>query len=1147
MTVYAPSWAAHAQALDGTNDSQLAAGVHLRILPSLEMGLPFSPLYVYRVPLGPSAKDAKPRTDIVWLDENDQVLKPPFSISTGHQVRGILPQPGRCFWIEVGIKPGSPFGGPIARGPVVSGPVAPATVPAAAPIKPPAAAAVMPPAAAAVMPPATAAAMAPATAALTSTLGARPLGPALPLPIFRPPPVAMVPIRVEAMVTTPRGPAVAASMSNAPYQLSAQGIEYVVVSGNGVITGVQWLDRIDLPEQPWRVWSLPLAHSAARYPYPRPTGETDAMERLDRGAPRRQALYQDQSINLTRDTAVPATAADERTRTNFVRAIVADELATILTDVSASPWDLKKNVVIPNSTGGGAPTRMQIPLLGHVIQAALDPGVARWMGLADVDESPPHGERGDVVAYVIRGVWAIDPKQLGRRFTLFDPEAALSVNTNAAAVGVADFRSYALKLPTNLPPNLVDIMCVACVNLGNPPDQPHPPSLQWTNDGAWLPVTPPAAERLVGITAHGLSMAGMVAFARKEATGVTSLQPRVVLPDGSKVTMPLMAGASGDAAPGDGYFEDRHAPGEKLGYRMAQSDWFGRWSLWSELAVAAKQRTAPPVPTVEVSYVPPTVTTPLPTGNLTGRLMVRVALPTADTLPPGGRLLSRLELHVDGVDVTFSVTRTIPLPATEAAAWSNAPPPPDDPNAPPIIVLKTDARDSARIEGMNPAHPPAAPVPDSLVVELDGPPLAVAQLASVTVSAKWIDDGAVSSSPSTPVRRQLVDPRPPAWPQPALPSDLRYSARPDVTGRARVELHWPQGDSASFRVFYADENQLLAGLKAKQATTEYNELSAAATLPAPRRAALFLTHASLYDWSMFENLTKSPLLPPTSGDVSFEHSLSGSLKALSFYRILAVSAGNVPCDFPSAPLLPVAVPNDGPPGRPLLSLKAYTNPRPFAVDVSVHVPLGGPVPVRLRVRRSSLALSDAHKMMPLVEVDLPTAPTTSPTAPLTSVDLGQKMASFILHDADGLLPWRTYYYAVEVRAGAISGGAASAPGGDWSPPSVVAAVAVIPAAPEAVATFSAVRDATGVMLTWTHTHAAELTATPMGEHRFQLWRGVAGGRAALVPVPLQVPPSGGAPFSFQFHDDNAPADVIYRIAVMDPIGRTSPLSSPVRL
>jgi hypothetical protein len=453
------------------------------------------------------------------------------------------------------------------------------------------------------------------------------------------------------------------------------------------------------------------------------------------------------------------------------------------------------------------------------------------------------------------------------------------------------------------------------------------------------------------------------------------------------------------------------------------------------------------------------------------------------------------------------------------------------------------------------AGPP--PKPATLNIQFSGPALNVTASTTVSITAQWQTATAVSIV-SDPVQRFIGDPRP--APPPVIPSALRYAAKPDAMNRARFEITLPAVTGAKYRVYFADENQLLKGLLnlttstdpqvtaalKSQATAALPGLTAALAMNATDRAAAFMAHSALYTYDMFQNLTQTAVAPGT-----FAHSLPGDLKTLSFYRILTWNAANVPSDFLTSPLVPVAVPNDPPPARPAISVKPAQNASGVIVGAAVTVRVAKTAvdPVQYRVRRSFAgATPDPRRMLVIYEGALPAG--GGGVSPVSGFNSGPNGVTFVHTDSTGIKSWHRYAWAVELRGGAPIG---SPPGttihGDYGPPSKPASTMIVPPnPPDPVATFTGVRDGSGkAELAWTVTGSpVEMMSTDMGPHKFELYRIPAGARPVVVP--MATIPQAGADNVFHFTDPDTPAgSVSYRIVVIDPLGRASQPSPTVNL
>lgn len=1077
MIAIAPRWAFNAQAIDAAGDPHLQPGIHLRLIPSELLGLPAFPFIVYRLNLGPFGKLARPRTDIRWVDSRGNRLSPPFDVFPNNPVTGWLPPPenGICCWIQVWTTPVEDDGPvfPVPLPPIIRPPQPPRP-----PVRPPRRS----------QPAATDVSLQP--------LRAQPLEGRMP---FRPRTV----LRVDAVVGTARGPATVASAVRPPYQLGASRIERVVLHGRGRVTGALWIDarRLQGLDQPWRILALPIP-GGARY-NGIADAETQALDRVARGAPLRFGLH-DVPTAAVPAAAPLATPADELARVEDQTPALLEWVKRLVDDTSDVPWNLTAPFAVSDEHGRHVGTLHQ-RLLGAVLQAALDPGIGRWLGFVERDEAPPSTNAGDVIAYATVGIWSLDRKRLGRLLPTLPKDSILSARTVRPLLGaVPGFRH----VPRSLQTPFVGLWTVACATVGHPPARPAPPQPQDLEYGPWLPATPPDARREIIIPVTGLLPGSVVALARRKGAGITGLNPRT--PSGrARPLLPAVPNESTTA--GSGEFADRQAPPEAVSYRLAQTDWFGRWSNWVETPANAGTRPRPPRPVVTAHYIMPAVPDPVPDGAVSGTIETRVPVPSPEALAPGSRLLGQLEVQID----TATHVRSLSTPSSP---------------------------------------------PDELVVTVPGPPVDRAAERSVTVRARWVDSAGAVSDYSDPVTLRLVDPRPPT--SVVLPADLQYAARPDVTGQSRVRLTWTASPAQKhFRVFYADETRLRAYLQKVVDEDLPGRPRAQAMLAALEaasspvdRATVFVSNRDFWDRGLFEQLTGRPVTNTGSGPATpmhFEHALSGSLRVLSFYRLVALSRAQVEEPFPHSPMVAVAVPNTGPPPQPLLEVEPLidlTAPVPFRARLRVRIPRGLVPAVEYRLRRS---LTETRNIlqMPVVNTGMVPLPGNGEAQEVTMEDTGASQ----LDPAGTLRPWTSYHWRVEVRSAPEPGGG---PEGQWSPPSApVSALMAVPDPPAAATAVTATRTAAGVEIRWQHPEP--LIGGTVGNYSLDLYRRLPDGPERLIAsIPADAPISAGGrnpdgTGEFHFEDipgsgePPIPAGTTYRVIVMDPIGRTSPPSAPV--
>ena len=108
MNRFAPFWALSAAALDSGGDPHLQPGVHLRVLPSLALGLPVAPLLVDRFVVRSPRRLAA--TDVLWTAAAGEPLTVPFDLGPASPATAWLAaDPGNpVLYAEVLVEPTSP-------------------------------------------------------------------------------------------------------------------------------------------------------------------------------------------------------------------------------------------------------------------------------------------------------------------------------------------------------------------------------------------------------------------------------------------------------------------------------------------------------------------------------------------------------------------------------------------------------------------------------------------------------------------------------------------------------------------------------------------------------------------------------------------------------------------------------------------------------------------------------------------------------------------------------------------------------------------------------------------------------------------------------------------------------------------------------
>ncbi len=730
------------------------------------------------------------------------------------------------------------------------------------------------------------------------------------------------------------------------------------------------------------------------------------------------------------------------------------------------------------------PGTVAVPALAGVLSASLDPSMGRYLGLVEHDEAPP-APAGSLVIYLVRGAWIDYP----------DPWWSLLSGLLGGPDDPADFPLPLPEIATEQREGgFLDLWTAAAVVVGAKPAPIPPPAVGPGADLGWIHEAPPSARRHVSLPLAGLVPAAAVALAR-ETPGLVGLNARLpdLLGGGPDRAVPIIpailqeiGSVPAASAPGQGEVHDRLAPAGAVDYRVAQSDWFGRWSGWATGSAGPGVRPPVPVPILEASFADPA------TPGDPGTLHVRCQQPRGQDLAAGGLPLSRLDLTASvgpGGPVTVSV------PAVAVAT-----------NAPPAVLAA------------------AIPVPG----------LGVSEKRVLTVTGRWVDSGPRTSDPSPPVAVQAVDPRAPA--PLVLPDTLEYAARPDALGRCQVDLMWTATAGTAYRVYASDETTLRQRLDALVAAgtpgAEAMRTALGTASSAPQRAGIFRANAALFDRTSFELLTPSVLLAATAGQMSYRHEVSGSLDVLVFYKVLPVAVlATTPqlqlggeTAFGASTLVVRGVPNSAPPPTP--SLTAHADPAdPRAVRLTVAVPQGQTQPLTLRLRRSRVSGAEAREM-PVV------ATVTSGTWPATVVDRGATPWDPTLRLAE----WSTYTWRAEVQGPPEPG---SAVPGLWSQASAPASRRVVPDPPGGVTLGSATAVSGQVEVRFSSVET--LDGGPAGSYRFDVYRRTpdptsSGPVGSYAAAELRQPDG-----SYLLRDTSAPpSGTTYVVEVTDPLGRRGP-------
>lgn len=921
-------------------------------------------------------------------------------------------------------------------------------------------------------------------------------------------------LRVSAMVSTSRGVRAVATRSSRPHQVWASAVQHIVIEGRGTVNGVRWLPAALDSDSLVKLMGLPVARPHPRYAA-LDGGVLLAAARVARGAPQRRALYDTTGAPSPSDSPV-LTVPGEVARVGALADVLRPDLLRLIDEPIFDPWLLgttddlvdERGVAIGTSTSN---------CIDAVLNSTIDHGLARWLGFLDNDILSS-GEDNEIAARAVTAVFAPNWTELLTSGLLasLSPDAVVS-DLAALRTIYPDFDALG-DLEGTVDGPFLDVGVLAAYSTRHWIDPPPPLSIVSVTDrptrtsdvevsaiSAWVPRLAPDAARSTRLAVHDLVPSAALAFARDDLAGIGPVGLNE--PSGAAgFHQPLVAGsATTFTAPDDttggasvGTVGERSCPAGAVRYHIAQADWFGRWSNWSSVELAAGVRPQPPVPVVRVWATPPE--RPADTdddGPLAGDITATIPVPAPADLPPGANVLTILRFQVTDAAGATSTTN-------HAVA---------DPTAP----------------------------PEHLMITVPGPPLSRGASTIATISAHWVDASGARSAPSTDLVLTIWDPRPPA--PVTIDPTLRYASRPDVTGRARVEVTWPAASPQErFRVYYADETTLRARLAGTAAAAEL--LAALDAAPdTATRAVAWTDHAPVLPRAAFTLITPQPL-ERTGSEMRLEHAVSGSLKTLSLYRIVAVSGANVDVDFGTSPVVPYAVPNTLAPPQPHLAVRvldpAVTGATGYTAELTVTVPRGSRRAVEYRMRRSRLSSADPL-LMPIVATGPLHPPVDGADAHVeVVVDAGPTR----LEPGGELAPWSEYTWRVEVRGEPEPGGG---PPGSWSQPSAPTGTGVVPLSDPPPPTIRSLRRS-GSGLRIGVDVPTDVRGGSLGVHRLELYRQLPDDRERRIAViDEQQRPAGDA--AWPFVDDSftgaPPPGTSYRAVIVDPRGRRSP-PSPAR-
>ena len=428
-------------------------------------------------------------------------------------------------------------------------------------------------------------------------------------------------------VATPNGYQPVAAMSPSGWLLTP-GIQRLRLRGPGQIIGARW---VQLSKMEPRMVFKPVAQVGlpagpkARY-NGTPDFESAAIERVRHGAPLRSGLHDDPDA-FSPATAAPADPDREKERVlSLARPDLEKVLEVLLDDTSDIPIRLESKEDLNQGVTG------QVPLLAALLTALIDPGLARWLGFADLDAD----QIPAMTLYRVTGAYRLD--EIDRTLLSNAQKEFLP------AVGKIALSAYCLAnpQPAFAPPPLESVSSAVA------------------QSGLWIS----GGDALLRLASVRFRLPpGQVDFIalRRGKPGSGSFNSmNDANPAGFH--LPLAARKPPDAAdPRFRRLRDAGAPADAQEYGVAVADVFGRWSDWAPAVLADGVRVPPPAPVVRADYLPAD-RDPVDDSLRAGQVRCRSTLP--QELAPGTPTITSAELRLsvlEGGSETLFAAQDVPV------------------------------------------------------------------------------------------------------------------------------------------------------------------------------------------------------------------------------------------------------------------------------------------------------------------------------------------------------------------------------------------------------------------------------------------------------------------------------------------------------
>lgn len=1114
----------HALYVDAS-DSHARKGGHVRVAHNPLLGLSSMPFILERAFVS-SERIARLqlREDAVFL-RGDTVVTPPFTISEGEEVTVRLPsQPGDYpIWVELMADPGALTTPPVLGRPTL-GPLRP--VIGGLDIRPNFGGITVGP---------------PITVAPTVIGGGAIRGDVFGaggVTLAQGQPSAMT---VDAYLPSTGGNLAFLGRRNAgPFAFSGPGIRELEVRGRGTIVGMRWINGMQAQKLDYQVIDvMNLPHPGGLRYLNLSNWQALSDKRRDMQSPHRRPL-QDTLDAPAPFAASPFAEADESDRVDALFDGIELPLSELITHPTSQIQQMTSRAMKkPDGTSvsmdGNA--TLKLPTLALVLQSQADPGVASYMGYKSLDAVESRDDPDGLHFYRLSALFERPTEfPVVPKFGTLTPQQAAVLLLRPI---IQQHQTFGLDQAFDefitLAKPFLDKFGIQ-TEIGELKDRPfmplaaqavadcrapllpvQPPALEVPRHRDWLPslVTDPVRDVETGV--NGLVAGANMAAGRRQPPGGgdwrnlnTETKPgspwHALIAPGQPAADPLAPTPTAD--PAQSFVSDRTVGPGTFSHHVAQQDRFGRYSDWARRDGAAGPRPKPPRPVVMATYAQPDMAT----GLHAGRVTATIPMPKSDALAPGSFPLLRADITVmiDGQPAAFL---TLNSPASAS------------------IVLPQPA-----------GTPATAAAQRGLRERFDGPNLANGSERVLTITAVWVDTASQVSVPSEPAVLRLVDPYPPL--QTPIPDVLLYSARPDTTGQAWVERNWAAASgNVAYAVYYADEGRMRDHLRNSAVPADGALLTNLEAQDDPAaRATLLRSNQGRFPDFLFERLKDSMNHNSTTGQAGFRHSLSGSLRVLNGYKIVAENALNsARPDLSTVDTVFYGVPNSDPPARPTITARLVapeTGEPPLVAELTVTLRTGVSEAKLARIRRTRSGTIDPVRN-PIVGTAM-----FGPVDPVTGLQTAtyRDIGAALIAPAARLSAFVKYAWIAEAQ-GAPEPGSTATPRtveGLWSRVSPPVSVETVPnTAPGAPTLQSHTRQLMvgGIRdLNLTFSGPADLGPTPMGDWTITVLRLLPGS-----PAETSEHPSVGTATWTVAADPNPnrtlPTGTKVLVFVTDPLGR----------